>query len=199
MATRATPKKLVLLPPKSKPKVLRKRTGRARGRPPADLDVKTAARVAGLGATIDEIAAALGCGHALIYKRMNSDPVFREAIEEGRAFGRLSLRRMQWQTAQAGNATMLIWLGKQMLDQRDDVHIEHAGTIGGPPIGRLIVEFVPGEMGAPAEGAPLLEGVVIRGPDVQYASAALIGAGWCDEWAPRSQDPISLRTGWTPA
>ena len=87
MATRATPKKLVLLPPKQKPKVLRKRTGRARGRPPADLDVKTAARVAGLGATIDEIAAVLGCGHALIYKRMNSDPVFREAIEEGRAFG----------------------------------------------------------------------------------------------------------------
>ena len=124
MATRATPKKLVLLPIKPKPKVLRKRTGRARGRPPVDLDVKTAARVAGLGATIDEIAAVLGCGHALIYKRMNSDPVFREAIEEGRAFGRVSLRRMQWQTAQAGNATMQIWLGKQMLGQRDFVALD---------------------------------------------------------------------------
>jgi hypothetical protein len=31
----------------------------------------------------------------------------------------MSLRRMQWEKAQTGNTTMLIWLGKQMLGQKD--------------------------------------------------------------------------------
>jgi hypothetical protein len=31
------------------------------------------------------------------------------------------LRRLQWKLARAGNATMLIWLGKQWLGQTDKV------------------------------------------------------------------------------
>jgi hypothetical protein len=30
-----------------------------------------------------------------------------------------SLRRIQWKLAEAGNATMCVWLGKQLLGQRD--------------------------------------------------------------------------------
>jgi hypothetical protein len=31
----------------------------------------------------------------------------------------MSLRRMQWQAAENGNPTMLVWLGKQYLNQKD--------------------------------------------------------------------------------
>ena len=45
---------------------------------------------------------------------------------------------MQWQAAENGNPTMLIWLGKQMLDQKDKV--ENSGTMDTNT--RLIVELV---------------------------------------------------------
>ena len=32
----------------------------------------------------------------------------------------MGLRRKQWETAAKGNATMLIWLGKQWVNQSDD-------------------------------------------------------------------------------
>lgn len=34
---------------------------------------------------------------------------------------RTSLRRMQWSKAKEGNVTMMIWLGKQVLGQKDRV------------------------------------------------------------------------------
>ena len=40
-------------------------------------------------------------------------------LKKGRDQGKTSLRRMQWEKAQSGNTTMLIWLGKQMLGQKD--------------------------------------------------------------------------------
>lgn len=54
---------------------------------------------------------------------------FRDILAAGRAVGRMSLRREQWKLAQAGNATMLIWLGKQLLGQRDMIGV--AGPDGG--------------------------------------------------------------------
>jgi hypothetical protein len=36
---------------------------------------------------------------------------------------------MQWQAAKAGNITMMIWLGKQNLNQTDKQAIDHAGNI----------------------------------------------------------------------
>jgi len=35
--------------------------------------------------------------------------------------GKISLRRLQFQKAESGNTTMLIWLGKQYLNQTDKV------------------------------------------------------------------------------
>lgn len=45
--------------------------------------------------------------------------------------GKSSLRRMQWKAAEEGNATMLIWLGKQVLGQRDrqDVDMTTKGEV----------------------------------------------------------------------
>lgn len=44
---------------------------------------------------------------------------FSEVFASKRGLGKASLRRSQWQLAQKGNATMLIWLGKQYLGQID--------------------------------------------------------------------------------
>ena len=46
--------------------------------------------------------------------------------------GKTSLRRMQWKAAEAGNPTMLVWLGKNMLGQTDKIVTEHTGKDGGP-------------------------------------------------------------------
>jgi hypothetical protein len=44
---------------------------------------------------------------------------FSEYIKRFSLNGKTSLRRYQWKLAESGNATMLIWLGKQYLDQAD--------------------------------------------------------------------------------
>ena len=56
----------------------------------------------------------------------NNKAAFMAAKEIGKSSGKASLRRMQFKTAEAGNATMLIWLGKQYLEQTDkqDVKVD---------------------------------------------------------------------------
>ena len=44
---------------------------------------------------------------------------FAEFLDKGRANGKTRLRQLQWQAAQKGNVTMLIWLGKTMLGRRE--------------------------------------------------------------------------------
>ena len=44
---------------------------------------------------------------------------FKNLIEKGRAEGKKSLRRAQMEKALAGDVRMLIWMGKQYLDQKD--------------------------------------------------------------------------------
>jgi len=56
----------------------------------------------------------------------NSSQLFKRYSHEGRA----SLRRMQWKAADKGNATMLIWLGKQMLGQKDQVEVDNKSSDG---------------------------------------------------------------------
>ncbi len=45
---------------------------------------------------------------------------FSDAFKKFSANGRMSLRREQFRKAMSGDRTMLIWLGKQHLDQRDE-------------------------------------------------------------------------------
>ena len=55
---------------------------------------------------------------------------FSDYIGQKKLGGKASLRRSQWKLAKDGNATMLIWLGKNMLDQKDKSEI--TGPDGGP-------------------------------------------------------------------
>ena len=53
-------------------------------------------------------------------------------MTRGRAKGRISVRRAQMKLLEAGNATMGVWLGKQLLGQRDVTPIELTGAQGNP-------------------------------------------------------------------
>ena len=50
---------------------------------------------------------------------------YRETMNDG---GKASLRRMQWQSAEKGNVTMQIWLGKNILRQNDSISISQEIT-----------------------------------------------------------------------
>ena len=83
------------------------------GRPKKQLDTNLIERLSSIFCTNEEIASIVGC---------HSDTLadnFSEYLKKGRQRGKMSLRRMQWDKAQTGNTTMLIWLGKQMLGQKD--------------------------------------------------------------------------------
>ena len=70
--------------------------------------------------TDEEIASILGCSRDIFYN-VDNEELYRQAIEKGKAQGKQSLRRQQWELAKKGNASMLIWLGKQWLNQTDKV------------------------------------------------------------------------------
>lgn len=91
-------------------------------RPKKIIDPEQVTKLASIHCTTAEIAAVLGCSSDTLERR------FAAAIKKGRETGKASLRRLQWQTAQAGNAGMQIWLGKQLLGQRDK--IESSGPDG---------------------------------------------------------------------
>lgn len=93
------------------------------GRPVKTIDLKVVEQTASIGCTPDEIAAVCEIGRSTFYDHMRDDEAVRDAIDRGREKGRATLRRLQWQGAMKGNPTMLIWLGKQILKQRDHMAI----------------------------------------------------------------------------
>jgi predicted transcriptional regulator len=90
-------------------------------RPPIELNLKQIQAAAAIGCTQEDIARLVGVSERTISRRADA----REAIAQGMAVMRTSLRRMQWEKAKDGNVTMMIWLGKQMLGQKDRVEETH--------------------------------------------------------------------------
>ena len=86
-------------------------------RPKIKVDEKQIETAASIGCTQDEIAVLVGCSVRTIQTRTD----LHDAYERGMAKMRTSLRRMQWKKACEGNVTMMIWLGKQVLGQKDRV------------------------------------------------------------------------------
>lgn len=54
---------------------------------------------------------------------------FEEVYPEFAGQGKMSLRRLQWKSAEAGNTGMQIWLGKQWLGQTDKTELTTDLTI----------------------------------------------------------------------
>jgi|TARA_A100001515_G_scaffold132008_1_gene120127 hypothetical protein len=70
-------------------------------------------KLATLHCTYKEIASVVGTSETTLEKRYSG------IIEKGRAEGKKSLRRAQMEKALQGDVRMLIWMGKQYLDQKD--------------------------------------------------------------------------------
>lgn len=85
------------------------------GRPPIDIDYAACEKLARIMCTHSEIAEVLGVSLSTLEHDQQFLQVHKKGIEAGKA----SLRRMQWKSAEDGNVTSQIWLGKQYLGQRD--------------------------------------------------------------------------------
>lgn len=111
------------------------------GRPKLQISLEEVKKLGALNATQAEIAGWFGCSLATIEKRLKQAR-YRDAYEAGLALGRLSVRRKQMEMLDKGNATMAIWLGKQLLGQRDVTAAEVTGAGGGPQEHKITVEYV---------------------------------------------------------
>lgn len=100
------------------------------GRPTKEFDLAEVEKLGMLGATAAEMAAWFNISLRTIERRMGvKEGAFRASYDRG--FGRLkiSLRRQQIESAKAGNTAMLIWLGKQLLEQADKREIREEATV----------------------------------------------------------------------
>jgi hypothetical protein len=84
-----------------------------------------------LQCTDEEIAAWFDVSVRTIESRRKK-PQFAAVMNRGRAKGRISVRRAQMKLLESGNGTMGVWLGKQLLGQRDVTPIELSGPNGEP-------------------------------------------------------------------
>ena len=84
--------------------------------------------LARLGCTWDEIAGVLKIARTTLVVRMK-EKKFRDAYDQGVAEGDVSLRRAQYDSAMKGKTGMLVWLGKNRLNQADRVETHNETTI----------------------------------------------------------------------
>ena len=94
--------------------------GNKGGRPKKGIDFDTVRKLASIMATQEEIATFLDVN----VKTLQRDKEFSRIYKEGIDKGKMSLRRMQMKAAEKGNTSMLIWLGKQYLNQKDQSSID---------------------------------------------------------------------------
>ena len=102
-------------------------------RPIITIDYEVVDKLCHIQCTGEEIASVLGIDYDTLQRAVKRDhkKSFAEYSEQKRSGGKASLRRMQWKAAESGNTTMLIWLGKQMLNQSDKSQTEITGKDGG--------------------------------------------------------------------
>ena len=99
------------------------------GRRTVHIDLIELEKLAALQCTDEELASWFGVSPTTIARRRRS-PEFADAIYRGRARGRISVRRAQMKLLASGNPTMAVWLGRQLLGQRDVITTEHTGSGG---------------------------------------------------------------------
>lgn len=84
-------------------------------RPRKKIDPDQVYKLAAINCSYEEMGAVLKCSPDTLERR------FAGVIKEGRANGRMSLKRKQYEVAMTGNVGMLVWLGKNLLGQSDKV------------------------------------------------------------------------------
>jgi hypothetical protein len=104
-----------------------------RGKPgidPIEVDWAQVKKLAAIHCTRNEIASFLDISHDTLERssKRDYDRTIGSLLEEWRDGGKCSLRRKQWVLAEK-NAAMAIFLGKQLLGQRDDIRLNHSGAV----------------------------------------------------------------------
>jgi hypothetical protein len=91
------------------------------GRPKVVIDYAMLDKYCAIQCTGEECAALLSIDYDTLNRCLKRDHSmgFTDYYAQKSVLGKASLRRTQFKTAEAGNATMLIWLGKQWLGQVD--------------------------------------------------------------------------------
>jgi hypothetical protein len=100
------------------------------GRPKKDLDRTQIVKLAQLQCTYEEIASFFDVDKSTISRNYATE------VTKGRGIGKISLRRKQYDVAMNGNPTLLIWLGKQYLGQKEPERAE----LEIPPGKTLVIE-----------------------------------------------------------
>lgn len=104
------------------------------GRPPIEMDVNIVRRLRETHHTIEEVAAIFNVSPRTVKRRIADDPEFKAAWEAGIAYGKASLRRLQFKHAQMPNSAgvqMTIHLSKHWLGETDKTALELSGSVDG--------------------------------------------------------------------
>jgi len=114
------------------------------GRPRIEIEWTEFDKLCQMVATLTEIAGWFNCSEDTIERRVKEKHkiTFAEYHKKKSSSGKISLRRAQFKAALGGNVTMMIWLGKQHLDQKDKTTTEHTGADGGPIKQDVTVLFI---------------------------------------------------------
>ena len=123
--------------PGKTPAPIKEKIGRKRGpakgtagRPRIELDWPAIEKLAGIHCTQVEIAAVAGVGIDTLNQKSKAKwgKTFQEYLREKRGLGNTTLRRKQYLLAEAGDKTMLVWLGKNWLGQSDKLETKEEST-----------------------------------------------------------------------
>lgn len=95
------------------------------GRPPKinAIPKDTFERLCAIQCTLEEICAVLDISASTLEawcKKTYNGQTFYKVFQSKRGCGKASLRRSQFEAAERGNPTMLVWLGKNYLGQSDN-------------------------------------------------------------------------------
>jgi hypothetical protein len=147
-----------------------------RGRPKKFVDLELVEKLAHIQCTHSEIASTLGVSVDTLTRNRH----FAETYKRGAEGGRKSLRRMQFESANKGNVTMMIWLGKQYLGQSDQ-HTTEIRQL--PSLRDLTTDELAGLLSEYAQADPRLA-----------AEIAAIDAEFVVEPMPAAQPAVLLAT-----
>lgn len=111
------------------------------GRKKAVIDWRRVDKLLEAGCNGVEIAAALGIHYDTLAKRCKSDKKtdFSDYMQQKRASGDSLLRTAQFKAAMSGDKSMLIWLGKQRLNQSDKKDTNLSGDLAVRNTGEVVL------------------------------------------------------------
>lgn len=101
------------------------------GRPPIPIDWKKVETLCQIQCTQEEIVSVMEISlDTLCYQSKKLfGTTFAEVYKKWREGGKCSIRRAQYKKALEGNPAMLIWMGKQVLGQREQLEFSGANPI----------------------------------------------------------------------